>query len=198
MHSSVRCTLYRLDCKGVSNSSCSALLSILHMQDLISNDVHKRVLSNDTLGELVEEVASQVNKSGPDRIVVNLSNNDLTLPVLRKLVDLLRSHDSCRTTLALDVSLNRIQASRKEISPLIAALLKESHNSPKLVRYLNLSLNYLPALETLNDRVKADLYSYGKHLSLGFDYQMLVGTPEVDYWTLNAREFARIAYNEQY
>lgn len=114
-------------------------------------------------------------------------------------MDLLRSHDSCRTILALDVSLNRIQASWEEISPLIAALLKESHNFPKLVRYLNLSLNYLPALETLNERhrVKADLYSYSKRLSLGFDNQMLVGIPEVDYWTLNAREFARIAYDEQ-
>ena len=167
------------------------------MHDLIiSNDVHKRVLSNDTLGELVEEVVTQVTRSGPDRIVVNLSSNDLTLPVLWKLVDLLRSHNSGRTILALDVSLNRIQASWEEISPLIAALLKESHNSPKIVCYLNLSLNYLPALETLNDHVKADLYSYGKRLSLGFDHQLLVGVPEVDYWTLNAREFARIAYDE--
>lgn len=168
------------------------------MQELISNDVHKRVLTNDTLGELVEEVANQVTRSGPDRIVVNLSNNDLTLPVLRKLVELLRSHDSFRTMLALDVSLNRIEASWEEISPLIAALLKESRNSPRLVGYLNLSLNFLPALETLNEnhRVKADLYSYGKSLSLGFDYQMLVGVPDVDHWTLNSREFARIAYDE--
>ena len=118
------------------------------MQDLISNDVHKRILSNDTLVELVEEVAGQTLRSGPERVVVNLSNNDLTLPILRKLVELLRSHDSCRKILALDVSLNRIQASWEEISPLIAALLKKSHNSPKVVRYFNLSLNYLPALET--------------------------------------------------
>lgn len=123
----------------------------MYMQDLISNDVHKRVLSNDTLGELVEEVASQITRSGPDRITVNLSNNDLTLPVLRKLVDLLRSHDSCRTMLALDVSLNRVQASWEEISSLIAALLKESRNSPRLVGHLNLSLNFLPALESLNE-----------------------------------------------
>lgn len=113
-------------------------------------------------------------------------------------MDLFCSHDSCRTILALDVSLNQIHASWEEISPLIAALLKESRTSPKLVGYLNLSLNFLPALETLNEnqRVKADLYSYGKRLSLGFDYQMLLGVPDVDYWTLNKREFARIAYDE--
>lgn len=51
------------------------------MQDVISNDDHTRVLSNATLGELVEEVAGQVTRSGPDRVVVNLSNDDLTLPV---------------------------------------------------------------------------------------------------------------------
>ena len=44
--------------------------------------------------------------------------------------------------------------------------------------------------------MKADLYSYGKRLSLGFDNQTLVGIPELDYWTVNAREFARIAYDE--
>lgn len=66
-----------------------------------------------------------------------------------------------------------------------------------LVQNLNLSFNYLPELETLNDNpsVKQELYSYGRRLSLGYDNQMFTGEPDMDYWTQNAREFKRIAFD---
>jgi len=77
----------------------------------------------------------------------------------------------------------------------IAALLKE-----QLVQYLNLSLNYLPALESLNKdpAMKRELCSYGNKLTLGFDNEMLVGEPDVDYWTQNAKDFKRIACGEEH
>lgn len=64
-----------------------------------------------------------------------------------------------------------IQASWEEICPIIATLLNE-----KFVHYLNLSLKYLPALETLNANPsrKKELYSYDKRLSLGFDNQIFI------------------------
>ena len=126
--------------------------------------------------------------------VVNLSDNDLTLTSVRELAQLLDKDKSVQGLLALDLSLNRIRAtSWEEITPLIDLLL----NKP-LVQNLNLSLNSLPALETLNDdpQMKEELYSYGRRLSLGYDNQMNIGEPDVDYWTQNAREFKRVAFGE--
>ena len=74
----------------------------------------------------------------------------------------------------------------------------------KTVQYLNLRLNYGNLITCrhwrhLNDNpsVKQELYSYGRRLSLGYNDQLLVGEPDVDYWTQNAREFKRVAFGEQ-
>ena len=100
--------------------------------------------------------------------------------------------------LALDVSLNRIQASWEETIAIIAALLQDTDTSQRRVSNLNLSLNYLPALETLNadDKMKQVMYSYRRRLSLGFDSATTICVPDVD-WTVNAREFKRIAYGQE-
>ena len=81
----------------------------------------------------------------------------------------------------------------------VAALLGDTDTSQRLVGFLNLSLNYLPALEALDEsqHLKQLLYSYGRRLSsgLGFDHDLLLGVPGID-WTLNARAFKHIAYDQ--
>lgn len=164
------------------------------MQAYIRNDARTRYLPTSGLSQLVKDIAHLCLTYKPAEVLVNLSDNDLTLTSVRELVELLDINKDIHGILALDLSLNRVQASWEEIVPLIATLLKNP-----LVQYLNLSLNYLPALETLNDNpsVKQELYSYGRRLSLGYNNQLLVGEPDVDYWTQNAREFKRVAFGEQ-
>ena len=163
------------------------------MQVFLRNDPRERYLADTGLSKLVSEICSLLDKYGPDRVVVNLSENDLTFSSVRELVDLLSKREPATRLLAVDLSLNRMQASWKEMSVVTAALLEQ-----QLVQYLNLSLNYLPALETLSQdsEIERKLGSYGCRLSLGFDHEGSIGEPAIDDWTQNARNFKRIAYNE--
>ena len=159
------------------------------MQAYIRNNHRTRYLPTSGLNELAKDIAHLCLTYTPAQVLVNLSDNDLTLTSVRELAELLDKDEHVQGIPALDMSLNRIQASWEEIAPVIATLLMKP-----LVQNLNMSLNYLPALETLNDNpsVKQELCSYGKRLRLGYENQMLVGEPDVDYWTQNAREFKRI------
>ena len=105
------------------------------------------MLTDDALGKLANEITNKVRECGADRVVVSLSNNDLTLASLQTLAKLLRKRDNLPAMLALDVALNQIEASWEEVSEITAVLLGDSHTCQRLVGYLNLSLNYLPALE---------------------------------------------------
>lgn len=161
------------------------------MQAYIRNNARTRYLPTSGLNELAKDIAHLCLTHRPAEVLVNLSDNDLTLTSVRELAKLLDKDKHVQGLLALDLSLNQIQASWEEIISVIANLLKKP-----LVQNLNLSLNFLPALETLdnNAAVKQELYSHERRLSLGYDKQMLVGEPDVDYWTQNAWEFKRIAF----
>ncbi len=168
------------------------------MQAYVRNNPRTRYLPTSSLKELAKDIAHLCLTYTPAQVLVNLSDNDLTLTSVRELIELLDKDEHIQGLLALDLSLNRIQASWEETALVIATLLRKP-----LVQNLNLSFNYLPELETLNDNpsVKQELYSYGRRLSLGYDNQMFIGEPDMDYWTQNAREFKRIAFgiafNEQ-
>ena len=164
------------------------------MQAYIRNNPRTRYLPTSGLSELAKDIAHLCLTYRPAQVMANLSDNDLTLTPVRELAELLGKDKQIQGLLALDLALNQIEASWEEIAPVIATLLKEP-----LVQNLRLSLNFLPALETLNNNpaVKQELYSYGRRLSLGYDNQALVGEPEMDYWTHNAWEFKRIAYGIQ-
>ena len=161
------------------------------MQAYVRNNPRTRYLPTSGLTELAKDIAHLCLTYTPAQVLVNLSDNDLTLASVRELIELLDKDEHVQGLLALDLSLNRIQASWEEIALVIATLLRKP-----LVQNLNLSFNYLPELETLNDNlsVKQELYSYGRRLSLGYDNQMFIGEPDMDYWTPNAREFKRIAF----
>jgi len=88
-----------------------AVISIAQMQAIIRNNPRKRRLANTGLNELVQEITSLLVKHSSDQVLVNLSDNDLTLTSLQELVALLRKRKDVPRMLALGLSLNRIQAS---------------------------------------------------------------------------------------
>ena len=145
------------------------------MQAYIRNNPRTRYLPTSGLNELAKDIAKLCQNYKPAEVLVNLSDNDLTMNFVQELIELLDRDEHLRGTLALDLSLNRIQAGWEEIASAIASLLKKP-----LVQNLNLSFNYLPELETMNDNpaVKQELCSYGTRLSLGYDYQELIGEPD--------------------
>ena len=164
----------------------------------ISNNARERLLTDNTIGELAEEVIKKLHQYGSDRVVVNLSNNDLTLACLQKLAERWTNDFDLPVIRALDVSLNRIKASSGEFGKEIAALLGDPYSIRPLVGYLNLSLNYLPPLGSLDGGLKEETYSYGTRLSLGFNHELPIDVPDIDYWTYNTREFERVAYGQQF
>ena len=164
------------------------------MQAYVRNNPRTRYLPTSGLNERAKDIAKLCQNYKPAEVLVNLSDNDLTMNFVRELIELLDKDEHLQGIFALDLSLNRIQAGWEEIASAIASLLKKP-----LVQNLNLSFNYLPELETLNDNpaVKQELRSYGTQLSLGYDYQELIGEPDMDYWTQNARAFKRVAFGKQ-
>ena len=111
------------------------------MQAYVRNNPRTRYLPTTGLSELATDIAKLCLTYRPCEVMVNLSDNDLTLTSVRDLIQLLQQDKRIQGIVALDLSLNRIQATWEEIAPVIATLLKKS-----LVQNLNLSLNYLPAL----------------------------------------------------
>ena len=152
-----------------------------------------RHLNSENMSLALEELNRELRFGG--RVTCNLSSSGLTLDCVRGLPDQLRSLSADTRVYDLDLSLNRITAGWKELLPVVRDFL-----STKTVEYLDLSLNYLPALETLqqNDVLLRDYTAYGERLSLGVDGNFLTGDQEYDRWILGARRFKREAYGYSY
>ncbi|KAL3139902.1 hypothetical protein ABBQ38_004194 [Trebouxia sp. C0009 RCD-2024] len=125
------------------------------------------------------------------RVTCNLSSSGLTLDCVRGL----RSLSADTRVYALDLSLNRIKAGWAELLPIV-----EDFLSANTVEYLDLSLNYLPALETLHesDVLLRGYTAYGEILCLDVDGNFLTGKQEYDRWVRGARKFKREAYGCSY
>ena len=98
-----------------------------------------------------------------DRIVCNLSASGLTLDCVTILLAQLKP---LKHVYALDLSLNRIRATWQELLPVVKSFLNDN-----VVQYLDLSMNYLPALQSLQeDTGLLNTYkSFGQRLSVGLD-----------------------------
>ncbi len=98
---------------------------------------------------------------------------------------------------ALDLSFNRIRCnSWEETEPVLDQLLGDG-----VVQYLDLSNNYLLALETWkqNRRMSEKFKKIGNRLSLlGFDSNPFTGNSDIDFWLRNARAFKQQAYGCRY
>ena len=92
---------------------------------------------------------------------------------------------------ALDMSMNRIQTDWTSLNEIINRLLGSN-----LVQYLDLGMNYLPALSSLDESllVKQNFAKLGQRLSLALDCNSYTGIADFDHWTKNARTFKREAY----
>ncbi|KAA6427624.1 MAG: hypothetical protein FRX49_02287 [Trebouxia sp. A1-2] len=149
----------------------------------------ERHLDSKNISIALDELKRELRFGG--RVTCNLSSSGLTLDCVRGLPDQLRSLSANVRLYALDLSLNRITANWEELLPIVRDFL-----GTKTVEYLDLSLNYLPALETLqqSDVLLRGYVSYGDRLSLGVDGNFLTGDQEYDRWILGARKFKREAY----
>lgn len=78
------------------------------MQAYIRNDARTRYLPTSGLSELVKDIAHLCLTYKPAEVLVNLSDNDLTLTSVQELVELLDKNKDIHGTLALDLSLNRV------------------------------------------------------------------------------------------
>ncbi len=114
-------------CLGQLQLLCKEIVPITdpaEMQAYIRNNLCQRFLLNSGLEEHVQEISSMLLKHGCDTVLVNLSDNVLTLSSVQQLVRLLSERSCLTKILALDLSLNLKEASWKEVSVVLAALLK--------------------------------------------------------------------------
>ena len=153
----------------------------------------ERHLDSKNMSVALDELNKQLQFGG--RVTCNLSSSGLTLECVRGLPDQLRSLSAGTRVYALDLSLNRIRAGWEELLPIVRDFL-----STKTVEYLDLSLNYLPALERLqqSDALLRGYTEYGDRLSLGVDGNFLTGDQQYDRWILGSRKFKREAYGYSY
>ena len=153
----------------------------------------ERFLDSKNIPVALDELKRELKFGG--RVTCNLSSSGLTLECVRSLPDHLRSLSDDIRVYALDLSLNRIRADWEELLPVVRDFL-----GTKTVEYLDLSLNYLPALETLHqsDVLLRGYTAYGERLSLGMDGNFLTGDHQNDRWVLGARTFKREAYGYSY
>ncbi|DBA89733.1 TPA: hypothetical protein ACH3X2_004614 [Trebouxia sp. C0005] len=152
----------------------------------------ERLLDEKTLPVVVQELKQRAALGlDSDSIVCDPSSSGLTLEVALQLAELLQP----RTGLfALDLSLNRINVnSWDDVCRLARGFLDA-------VEYLDLSLNYLPSLQSLTqDKVaEKELKGFRDTLSLGSDCNSFCGDPDVDNCTRNARRFKQEAYGFEY
>lgn len=162
------------------------------MKPIMYANPQERLLDEKTLPVVVQELKQRATLGlASDSIVCDLSSSGLTLDAAFQLAELLQA----RTGLfALDLSLNRIKAdSWGDVCRLARKFLHA-------VEFLDLSLNYLPPLQSLKeDKVaEKELKGFRDRLSLGSDCNSFCGDPDVDHWTRNARRFKQEAYGFEY
>ena len=68
------------------------------------------------------------------------------------------------------------------------------------MEFLDLSLSYLPPLQSLKDDKVAEkeLKGFRDRLSLGSDCDCFCGDPDADHWIRSARRFKQAAYGFEY
>jgi len=146
----------------------------------------------------VSTVLEELSTIAPqyDFLICNLADGRMTFEVLAALPS--RLEEVCGSKIvAVDLSFNRILCnSWEEIEPVLDQLLGK-----RIVQFLDLSYNDLPALETLqqNSRLSEKVRNFGNRLSLlGRDGNPLTGNADIDYWICNARAFKQAAYGCRY
>ena len=87
--------------------------------------------------------------------------------------------------------MNRIQTDWASLNEVVNRLF-----GPNLVEYLDLGMNYLPAISSLDEAfaVKQNFAKLGQRLSLALDCDSYTGIADFDCWVKNARRFKREPY----
>ncbi|KAL3154952.1 hypothetical protein ABBQ38_011481 [Trebouxia sp. C0009 RCD-2024] len=156
----------------------------------VYSNPQERYLNQDNISVVLAELKETL--LGDNRIVCNLSASGLTLDCVSILPAQLKP---LKHVYALDLSLNRIRATWQQLLPVVKSFL-----DGKVVQYLDLSMNYLPALQTLQEdpHVLKSYKSFGETLSFGLDGNPLTGNEEIDHWITAGRRFKQEAYGYQH
>ena len=142
----------------------------------------------DELFDTVLHKATTVSKLHQP-VVVSLAGANLQFRHLQKLVKHFEQTET--RVFALDTSQNRIQADWASLDVEVNKLM-----GPGLVWYLDLGMNYLPAISSLDqfESVRHNFLQFGQRLSLALDCDSYTGVADVDRWIKSARTFKTEAY----
>ncbi|DBA98920.1 TPA: hypothetical protein ACH3X1_014666 [Trebouxia sp. C0004] len=154
----------------------------------VYSNPQERHLNQDNIFVALAELKETLLISNPT--VCNLSASGLTLDSMPLLITEL---EPLKQVFALDLSLNHIRATWQELLPVVESFLN-------VVQYLDLSMNYLPALQSLQkDTVLLNKYkAFGERLSFGLDGNPLTHNQEIDHWIKAAKRFKQEAYGYEY
>ncbi len=147
----------------------------------------QRILNDELFNTVLHEVTTVSSLHHP--VVVYLAGANLHFQHLHRLTH--HFEQTQTRVFALDMSLNRIQTDWASLNEVVNRLL-----GSKLVGYLDLGMNHLPAISSLNESsaVKQNFMKLGQRLSLGLDCDSYTGIADFDWWVKNARTFKTEAY----
>lgn len=147
----------------------------------------QRIVTDELFDAVLLKVTSVSKLHQP--VTVHLAGANLQFRHLQKLAKHFEQTDT--RVFALDMSMNRIQADWASLEVEVNRLM-----GPRLVWYLDLGMNYLPAISSLDQSVSVrhKFLQLEQRLSLGLDCDSYTGVPDVDRWITNARTFKTEAY----
>ena len=145
------------------------------------------VLHDELFDTVLLKVTTMARLRNP--LVVHLAGANLQFRHLQRLTAHFEQTET--RVFALDMSMNRIQTDWASLNHTVNRLLGSN-----LVEYLDLGMNYLPPISSLDESlaVKQNFAKLGQRLSLALDCNSYTGIADLDYWTKNARTFKREAY----
>jgi hypothetical protein len=147
----------------------------------------QRILNDELFDTVLHKVTTVSTLRNP--VVVHLAGANLHFQHLQRLTN--HFEQAQTRVFALDMSMNRNQTDWASLNEVVNRLLGSN-----LVGYLDLGMNYLPAISSLDESlaVKQNFAKLGQRLSLALDCDSYTGIADFDWWIKNARTFKREAY----
>lgn len=147
----------------------------------------QRIVTDELFDAVLQKVTTESKLHQP--VTSSLAGANLQFRHFQKLIKHFEQTET--RVFALDMSMNRIQADWASLDVEVNRLMR-----PGLVCYLDLGMNYLPAISSLDqfESVRRNFLRLGQRLSLALDCDSYTGVADVDWWIKNARTFKTEAY----
>ena len=177
-------------CMDFSSGISRSLRSYFYLADMAPRVIRapqQRIVTDELFDIVLQKVTTESKLHQP--VTFSLVGANLQFRHFQKLI---KHFEQTQTRVfALDMSMNRIQADWASLNVEVNRLL-----GPGLVLYLDLGMNYLPAISSLDqsESVRHNFLQLGQRLSLALDCDSYTGVADVDWWIRNARTFKTEAY----